>query len=356
MGGIMKRKGYFLVFALSFVLVLTGVAVGAAKKPASVAELALYNGADRQKILEEGAKKEGALTFYTSGIMQNSVRPILAAFQKKYPYIKIETWRAGTEALTPKIVEEYKAGKHLVDVVEGSNMANRTLQKFGIVQPFYSPNLAYIEEDAISRAPNGGAFAAVFREGYIGLGYNTKLIPKEQIPKTYGDLLDPKWKGKMPIAGSSTGADWMGTILTAYGEDFVKRLAQQNFDVHMVSASAIIDMVVAGEYALSPTIYESHVVEGKKKGAPVDWIPLEPVHVNVGQMALSKDAHNPHAALLFIDFELSKESAEIHKSVGFTSPRKDVPSGRNYKKFYGVRSVEEGSEWEDLFKRLFVKQ
>ena len=233
-------------------------------------------------------------------------------------------------------------------------MLNRTMQKVGIAQAFFSPNLIHIEEGAIAKAPDGGAFAAAFREGYIGLGYNTKLMTKEQIPKTYADLLDPKWKGKMPIAGGGTGSDWMGTILTARGEGFVKQLAGQGFQVHMVSASAIIDMVIAGEYALSPTIYESHVVLAKKKKAPVDWFPLEPVHVNVGQIALSRHAHNPHAALLLVDFELSRESAEIHKFVGFNSPRKDMPDAVTYKRFYGIKSVEEGSEWSDMFKRLFV--
>lgn len=352
----MQHRRFTSFFLAAFLLAPAGFAFSASSKPTTVAELALYKGADRQQLLEEGAKKEGALTFYTSGIMQNSVRPILDAFQKKYPYIKINTWRAGTEAQAPRIMEEFKSGKDLFDVVEGSQMLNRMMQKFGVVQSYYSPQFPNIEEGAISRAPDGSAFAAGFREGYTGLGYNKKLISKEQIPKTYEELLNPKWKGKMPIAGSSTGSDWMGTILVTYGEDFVKRLAAQDFKVHMASASAIIDMVISGEYALSPTIYESHVVETKKKGAPVEWLPLEPVNVNVGQMALSKNAHNPHAALLFIDFELSKESGEIHKYVGFMSPRKDIPGRATYKKFYGIRSVEEGAEWADLFQRLFVKR
>ncbi len=352
----MHQSRLILVFVAAFLLNPAGFAFSASPKPMTVAELALYKGADRQELLEEGAKKGGELTFYTSGVMQNSVRPILDAFQKKYPSIKINTWRAGTEAQLPRIMEEFKSGKHLFDVVEGSQMVNRTMQKFGVVQSFYSPHFPNIEEGAISRAPDGSAYSVAFREGYTGLGYNTKLLSKEQIPKTYEELLNQKWKGKMPISGGSTGTDWMGAILATYGEDFVKRLAAQDFKVHMVSASAIIDMVITGEYALSPTIYESHVVEGKKKGAPVEWIPLEPVHVNVGQMALSKNSHHPHAALLFIDFELSRESGEIHKYVGFMSPREDIPGRATYKKFYGIRSVEEGSEWADMFQRLFVKR
>ena len=83
---------------------------------------------------------------------------------------------------------------------------------------------------------------------------------------------------------------------------------------------------------------------------------MEPVHVNAGQISLSKNAKNPHAALLFNDFELSKESAEIYREEGFMSPRRDVPSKKDYRKFYGIRSIEEGREWAGLFKKLFVKQ
>lgn len=78
------------------------------------------------------------------------------AFQKKYPFIKVEIWRAAVDTLISKIVEEYKAGKHLSDVIEGTQLAQMILQKEGIIQPFYSPNSAYIDEDAIIRAPSEG--------------------------------------------------------------------------------------------------------------------------------------------------------------------------------------------------------
>jgi len=349
----MKAEWYFLVVVIVAVLACPGNALSAANKPASVAELALYKGPDRQRILEEGAKREGKLTFYTTHVAN---APLVAAFQKKYPFLKVEVWRADTNVIASRVIEENKMARNGADAIEGTQMVNQTLQKLGLVQSYYSPHIAVIEEDAITRAPDGNAFSVSFREGYIGLGYNTKLIPKGQIPKTYEDLLDPKWKGIMPIAGSSTGSDWMGTMLTVKGEDFVKRVAAQDFKIHMVSARAILDMIINGEYRFSPTIYESHIIDSKKKGAPVDWIPIEPVHVNSGQIALSRNAPNPHAALLLIDFELSKEAAEMNKATGFTSARKDMPDEATYKKFYGIRSVEEGRQWTNLFNQLFLKR
>ncbi len=350
----MKRRLYCSFLMVTVVLLFAGTAIAAAKKIASIDELTLYNGRDRQKILEEGAKKEGKLIFYTSSVW---APPIVKAFQNKYPYVKVISWRAGSNALVPKVLEEYGAGKHLFDVIEITQAGNTIMRTAGVAHSFYSPELSYIEEGALTKAPGGGVFAAPFRTSGIGLGFNTKLISKEQVPKTYKELLDPNWKGKMAIAGESTGANWMGTILEIYGEDFVRQLAGQDFQVHMVSGRALCDMVINGESALSPTIFDSHVAESKAKGAPIDWVPLEPVHVNLGLIALPKYIPHPYSALLFIDFELSKEGAEINKKGGYNPMRKDVPPLlKSYKKFFGSTSVEQTKKWNDLYNELFLKK
>jgi len=351
-----NRRGHlsFSVFVLLCTL-LTGTAFAAAKKPMTAAELALYDGADRQQILEEGARKEGKLTFYTTHILN---KLYVDAFQKKYPFIQVESWRASTNALLPRILEEYKSGRHIVDVIEASQLTMQVTQKMGILQPFYSPNVAYMEEEAIERAPGKGFLRVTLRESGIGLAYNTKLIAKEELPKAYPDLLDPKWKGKgkVAIAFDTGGRSWMEAMLATHGEDFVKRIASQNFDLHVVTSRGILDMIINGEYRLSPTIYDSHVWESKKKKAPVDWWPLEPVPVTLSQAALYKYVSHPYAALLFIDFEFSKESAEIMKTTGYTSNRKDYAGDKTYKKYYGAESAEEEAKNAELFSRLFIKK
>jgi len=350
----MNHKLFSVAFTLTALLSVTSIALAAPAKFASVADLALYKGADRQQILEEGAKKEGSLVFYTTSVW---APPLVKAFQNKYPFIKVDTWRAGSSALMPRVLEEYSANKYIFDVIEVSEMSNLVLKGAGISQPFYSPHLAVIEEDAITKLPNGGVLEAPFRTSGQSLGYNTKLIAKEQLPKTYKDLLDPKWKGKMTTVGGTTGSDWLGTIFELYGEDFVKQLAKQDIKVHMVSGRALCDMVITGEYSFSPTIYDSHVAESKGKGAPVDWMPLEPVHVNLGLIALPKHVAHPYSALLFIDFELSREGAAVNKAGGYSPMRKDLaPILRAYKKYYGPKSLEQGKKWVELFDELFVKK
>jgi len=338
-------------------MILAGQAFAADKKPVTMAELALYKGADRQQILEEGAKKEGALTFYTSGILKQAVNPITDAFQKKYPFIKVNIWRASSMELVSRSSEEFKAGRQLFDAMEGTQTNMLVLQEVGIVQPFLSPNLAQIEDEAKTTVPSGAVVAVAFRSSGIGFGYNTKMITKDQAPKTYQDLLDPKWKGKLAIAGSDTGINWMSAIYRNIGIDLLKKIANAGYPVHMVSGQAMLDMIINGEYAGSPTIFDSHVIGSKKRGAPVAWVPLEPVRVNVGQIGLAKRAPHPCAALLFADFELSKESGEIHRTVGYDSFRKDVPSlEQRYKKYFGMETMEAVKEEHDLFNTLFIKK
>ena len=352
----MKRRNGFVVFLLVVLWGLAGDAMSATRTPTTVAELALYQGTDRQQILEGGANKEGKLLFYTPEVMEGAVRPILNAFQKKYPYIKVDVWRADIPALLPRIVEEYGAGKYLVDVISGSPKLYAVLQKAAILQPFYSPNFNYIPDDGITKAPGQGAFRVAFREHGIGLGYNTKLMNREQVPKTYKDLLNPKWKGKIPISAGGTTHNWLFAMASAHGDEFVKQVARQDFIVQNVSARALLDMIIYGEYAFSPTIFSSQVINSREQGAPCEWVPLEPVFINIGELALPRQAPNPHAALLFLDFRLTKEAAEIYRKTGYNPTRKDVPGTATYKKFYGEENIDQLKKWEDVFRRFFIEK
>lgn len=102
-----SKQGYWSAFILVFCLLLPILTEAAPKRPDTMAELALYKGADRQQILEEGARKEGTITFYTSGILKLAVRPVVDAFEKKYPFLKVMIWRAtGGMELVPRVTME----------------------------------------------------------------------------------------------------------------------------------------------------------------------------------------------------------------------------------------------------------
>lgn len=352
----MTVKNDFFAVLITLLLVLPTMALSASapKKPVTAAELALYNGADRQQLLEQGAKKEGRLLIYST----QTEKQITDAFQKKYPYIKMEIWRDDDTRVASRILEEYKAGLHAVDVLSFTGFGSVIMSDAGILQPFISPNIPFLEDYAINASSGGAVLTAGHYQSGIGLGYNTKLVTRAQLPKTYADLLDPKWmgKGKVGIVGSSTGVTWMGGMLHAYGEDFVEKIAKQNFDVHMVSARALLDLVTNGEYVFSPTIMDSHIGKSKQMGAPVDWVPLEPVASYLGQIMMTKYSPNPHAALLCLDFILSREAGELYKATGYNSPRKDLPGDRPYKKYFGPESAEQARKWMAAFNKNFLKR
>ena len=245
----------------------------------------------------------------------------------------------------------------MVDVMEGTQVAMIVLQRVGILQPFFSPNFTQIEDEAKTPAAGGGVLAVAYRSSGIGFGYNTKLLSKDDLPKTYHDLTDPKWKGKLAIAGSNTGVGWMGAVYRNHGVDLLKKIAAQNFPVQMVSAMALVQIVATGEYAGSPTLTDANVHEAKLRGAPMAWIPLEPVFAQLGQIAVAKYAPNPHAALLFADFQISREVGEILRVRSYDSFRKDVaPVGQRYKKYFGVDTAEAVVEEEVMFKKIFLSK
>ncbi|MFC1814641.1 ABC transporter substrate-binding protein [Thermodesulfobacteriota bacterium] len=350
----MKPKGMcFLIIFLAATIVFSGIDKSEAKKPVTLAELALYQGADRQQILEEGARKEGKLVLYTTATQSPT---IVKAFQQKYPYIRVERWRAPDTKLVSRVAEEYSVGRYIVDVIGSTQFGEIVLEEKNLLQEYYSPQLANIDEGTIKKGKQGGAFSAGHFQSGIGLAYNSKQISPEELPQTYQDLLDPKWKGILPIGATSTGITWMGNMFETFGEEFIKKLSQQNFVPHAVSGRAILDMVIGGEYLFTPTGFDSHVRKSKKKQAQVGWKPLEPVASYIGQIMLPKHSTRSHAALLYIDFDLSKTGGELWKSNGYNSPRKDVPGERNYVKYYGPYSTNQVTMWSNLFNKYFVKK
>ena len=331
----------------------------AASRSVTTAELALYRSADRDQVLIEGAKREGQLTFY------NSLTSLAAAaqeFEKKYPLIKVSIWRSDSTTLIKRVTEEFASGRFLADVVETSGAAMALLHKAGVFQEYYSPEVAAYP-DEIKTNGKSGVYYLADRENYTSLGFNTKLISPVEAPKTFKDLLDPKWKGKMSLAGTSTGVHWVGNVLNVMGREFLDRFAGQDVKLQNMSAVALAGLVVSGEVPLSPTTQDSNIFTARKSGAPVEWRPLEPVVANLGSAGMTAKAPHPHAALLFLDYLFSKEGQKILMQQGLSTPREDIGSlEHRFKKTYleAKYSLDEFdkkfNEWEQLLRQLFIRK
>jgi iron(III) transport system substrate-binding protein len=142
-------------------------------------------------------------------------------------------------------------------------------------------------------------------------------VQRSQIPATYEGFADPKWKGR--IAVEATDAEWMATLVktwgTAKGMDYVRKLAALKPDVrqgHVLLAS----LVAAGDVQIGLTAYNSNVLPLKRKGAPIDFVPVQPVVARPQGIGVARNAPHPNAALLFTDFVLSPEGQRLFESMG----------------------------------------
>jgi len=341
---------------LALIVLLLAIDSFAASAPSTVAQVALYQGADREKVLVAGAKREGQVTFYNS---HTWFRTFVKDFERKYPFIKVAEWRNDSKNLLQRVTDEAKASRSLVDVVETTPEAMGILKRDGLLQEYYSPEARFFPDDVKSKGKSGFHYIGD-RETYIGLGYNTNLIAQAEAPKTLRDLLNPKLKGKMSLVTSSSGTRWIGNALDAMGREFVEKLAEQDVRLQDMSGAALSGLVVTGEVPLSPTIFDANVSVHKQKGAPIDWRPLEPVVTNVGYSSISVKAPNPHAAMLLLDYIHSKEGQQVIMKGGLWSPRDDIGTvEQRFKKSYldEKYSIEEletkYGQWEQLIRRLF---
>jgi iron(III) transport system substrate-binding protein len=337
------------LLALAWVLLPTS----ALAQPAGVEAIANYAGADRQRVLEAGARREGSILLYTTG---TQTRPLLDRFQQKYPYLKIELVRAGSTDVARKVLEEYRAGYEKVDAFELATHGLVLPRDENILQPFDSPELAAYPPDAIEPKRNW----VVVRESYTGIGLNTKLLAPDKAPKTYADLLDPQWKGRMALSGSSTTPiNWVGAMVIIQGVDFVRKLGAQNIRVYNITGRALANLMVSGEVMLSPTIYNSHVAESAGKGAPLAWFSPGLVPVTDSGVAIARKAPHPHAAMLLIDFLMSKEGAMLWEQIGYDSPRRDMAAGQPVQKLYLTNRpnfLGEYDNWAKLYQDVFVRR
>lgn len=324
--------------------------------PKTVAEVATYQGADRQKLLEEGAKKEGAISWYTV-LAGEGVDALTAGFQAKYPFLKVDTFRSDTNPLFARMTQEAQANKPSFDVADVTTPS--VLAESGLSTLFFSPNTAGIAGNLKTGAKGPLVMTATDWTTNASFAYNSTLVPENAVPKKLEDLMNPSLTGKMALAGTTTGINWVGSVLDAMGEDkgkqFLEQLGkQQKPTVQQVSGKALLDLIAKGEVPSSPTIYHDHVIQAQAAKAPVNWVPLEPVVSLAAQVGVDAKAPHPHAAMLFIDYCLGDGQKVLEEHHYSTSTEKV-----SYKRFVpdaGKTAAEYqklNTAWAELFKADF---
>jgi iron(III) transport system substrate-binding protein len=282
-------------------------------KVAQARALAMYQGADRHDKLVAAAKGEGELTIYHA---YPALTSVLEAFSKKYG-IKVNPWRAGSEAILQRLSTEARAGRHEVDIVQNNAPENEFAHREKLLQEVRSPYQADLIPQAV---PAHHEWAGITLDVWVA-AYNTNKVKKGDLPKSYADLQDPKWKGKLGVEADDYG--WFGALMSELGEAQGTKIFNNIIATNGLSVrkghSLLGTLVASGDVPLALTIYDWNPPQLKDKGgAPIESFYIPPVIAQPSTIAMLKGAPHPAAALLFYDFMLTEGQdmmAKIHYTV-----------------------------------------
>jgi iron(III) transport system substrate-binding protein len=317
-----------------------------------LAEIAAYQGPDRQQRLVEGAKKEGEVMFYSS-IPVEDLAVLTAAFDKKYG-VKVKVWRADSEGFLQRIVNEAKAKRYEVDVMAGSSSALEPLHREKLLSEVKSPYLADLIPESIA---SHREWASVYLNTIVQ-AYNTDLVKKESLPKTYRDLLKPEWKNRLGIEAEDF--DWFAQVVHGLGEAEGLRLFREIVANNGISVrkghTLLNNLVTAGEVPLALTVYGFTAEQTKRKGAPLDWFIIPPLVARPTAAGVARNAPHPHASVLFFDF-LIGDAQPILASRQFVSPSRKIESPFTKGPLELIDSslmLDQAQKWQDLYQKTII--
>lgn len=314
--------------------------------------------------LIEAAKAEGSVTWASGLVINQAARPVANAFTKKYG-INVDVMVA--ENLLLRMTNEARAGKATIDVFDDGGSAMAAIRKADLVAPYTSPEAAAFSAD--HRDPEG--YWTAYCLFFYTVVVNTDLVPPEEEPQTFADLLDPKWKGRMVWQNSENAAgppSFVGARLTSMGQAdgmaYLEKLAGQDVVRVTGNARSALDQVILGEYPMALMSLNHHVVISAEQGAPVKWLKLSPLIGTMETTAVAKNAPHPNAAKLFYDFLLSEEGQNVLKAANYLPARPGVPArvaelkpdagGFTAVTIQPAMAKEGLPGWVEIYKRLFV--
>jgi iron(III) transport system substrate-binding protein len=282
----------------------------------------------------ERARREGALTLYTS-LAPTESKPLADAFERKYG-VKVQLWRALSEEVVQRVITEAKGHRYSVDVIETNGPEMEMIAREKLLNGAWTPD----------------------RLNLFVVGYNTTKVKRADIPATYEGFTDPKWKGR--IALEATDSEWMATLIKTSpdntGMELMRKLAALQPTLrkgHVLLAS----LVAAGDVPVGLAMYNSNIETLKRKGAPIDYVPVQPVVARPQGIGMAKNAAHPNAAHLFNEYVLSPEGQTLFASMGRT-PAKVKSESNNFRftLIDPVTVLDESARWEKVWTDLFIRR
>ncbi|MFC1817098.1 ABC transporter substrate-binding protein [Thermodesulfobacteriota bacterium] len=307
--------------------------------------------------IEDSAKREGKLTLYVTSPIPN-IQTYAAAFTKKYPFIRVEYFRTGASKLLMKVMAEKAGGKPNADFIQINGGLLGIYKKKGLLTKYVSPESRFYPEEY--KDPEG--FSSGLWGTYKLFVYNTKMVNPKEVPKTFEDLLDPKWKRM--IAMDRNEFEWYMGMLDFMGEErgrqFMKRLGDQEIRVY-TGTTLVGQLLAAGEFPLA--LSSQHVpLRLIRMGGPVGWLPSLTAIVVSRYIGIAADAPHPNAAKLMVNFLLSTEGQNVVSKMGRISNRPGVKKDPAIEalglKLYPLipKSLEQTEGFMKEFRRVILKR
>lgn len=331
------------------------IALSAPAAARDVAALAQFQGPERESRLLQGARQEREVSVYTS-LVVDDIGAVASAFERKYG-LKVKFWRASSEKIVQRALSEARSGRHDVDVIETNGPELEALAREKLLAQARSAH----DDDLLPDALRPHRQWVGVRLNMFVQAYNTSLVRKQDLPKTYRDLLDPRWKGKLAIEAEDI--DWFAAVVRGMGEaaglQFFRELAATNGLVPRKGHTLLASMVASGEAPLALTLYNHNAERLKQRGAPIEWFAIQPAYARVNGISVAQKAPHPHAALLFYDFMLGPEGQAILQKANYipTNLKLDNPYTRSGLRFIDPTLVlDESARWDKQFQDIISRQ
>jgi iron(III) transport system substrate-binding protein len=328
------------------VLVLSAAASNAATLAEVAGQVEKMNRAQREAFLANGAKQEKEVMFYATTPV-NQVAVLKKYFSARYPFVDLKHYYSPRQGILNKAVSEYQGNANIADVIMTDVSYGTILMKEGVSSPYSIPDVSrYVRG---SYDPKGQWYTMYMLT--TALVYNRNLVKPNEVPKTYQDLLDPKWKGKMMF--DPEAAFIMAAMEQAWGKekarDYLSRLAKQDL-IFRRGTTLTSQLIAAGEYPIAIAINGETTAEMRDKGAPLGFSVLPPRIIKPNGLFVAKKSPHPNAALLFTDWSLSEEGQKVLAvDLGKGVAMKGVPA--KYKEFQGDPDYVVGPEFGDKLKQ-----
>ena len=298
--------------------------------------------------------QDKSVALYTS-LAPTESGPLGKAFEKKTG-IKVEIWRALSEKVVQRALTEHQAKRYAVDVIETNGPEMEMLAREQLFAELKSPYLADLPANAIPKhrqwVPD--------RVNFFVVAFNTNKLHREDLPLSYQGFLDPRWKGRIGI--EATDAEWMATLVKKWGEKagmaYFQRLSEMKPDMrkgHVLLA----ELIAAGEIPVGLTVYNANAESFKRRGAPIEWVRVQPVVARPQGIGIARDAPHAQAAAAVVDFVLSPEGQQLLESMGRVPVSTKVRSHMNqfdYTLVDPATVLDEQDKWQKEWGRLFLQK